>query len=253
MKEEILEAKKKKDECDKINNLIQSKKDNDNHEISNSSSKRDNIDINKRVPKGENINLEKDFKFIFEIKASKVSKEINIFTDLNNNFKKGEEEVITNLLQKKRIVSNLDRLFTKSEQDIAREQELIHQENKTENIDIEQFNVDDPWIEKNYIVRIKDKELKNGEYFNKKAMILHLINEYLAEIELLENKNKIRIDQQMLEPIIPAINSNVVILCGIYKGKIGKLTELNIKSKYAKVDINEKTHYISLGGICKIQ
>ena len=84
-------------------------------------------------------------------------------------------------------------------------------------------------------------------------MILHLINEYLAEIELLENKNKIRIDQQMLEPIIPAINSNVVILCGIYKGKIGKLTELNIKSKYAKVDINEKTHYISLGGICKIQ
>ena len=92
----------------------------------------------------------------------------------------------------------------------------------------------------------------NIKYFNKKAKIINVIDKFLAEIELIDNKNKIRIDQLLIEPIIPAINSNVIILCGTHKWKIGKLTELNIKNKYVKVEINENINYISIRGICKI-
>ena len=159
---------------------------------------------------------------------------------------------MTNLLQKKKIGSNLDRLCKKSEKESEKEEQLIFSEIKTQKFEIEEINDDEQWIHENLIVKIKDNTLKNGEYFNKKAKIINVIDKFLAEIELIDNKNKIRIDQLLIEPIIPAINSNVIILCGTHKWKIGKLTELNIKNKYVKVEINENINYISIRGICKI-
>jgi hypothetical protein len=205
--------------------------------------------------KADAINLDQEFKFSFEMKSNKQNKEGNIFNEkkdskMNEN---QENEVLVNLLQKKRIGSNLDRLFKHSDKEFqTQEIEEYNQNNLVIKIEIQNLNEDYPWVHPNLIVRIKDKELKNGEYFNKKAKIIQIIDEFVAELEVLDNKAKIKIDQLLLEAVIPAINSSVIILCGDHKWEKGKLIEINLKEKYVIVEKDNQQLYIAINGICKI-
>jgi len=249
LKEDKSEAKKREKESEKITTMIDSnkiKKD----QINPINDKKDLI-----TKKADAINLDQEFKFCFEMKSNKQNREGNIFNDKkeSNINENQENEVLSNLLQKKRFASNLDRLFKQSDKEFqTQEIEEYNQDNFVNKIEIQSLNEDDPWVHPNLIVRIKDKELKNGEYFNKKAKIIQIIDEFVAELEVLDNKAKIKIDQLLLEAVIPAINSSVIILCGDHKWEKGKLIEINLKEKYVIVEKDNQQLYIAINGICKI-
>ena len=59
------------------------------------------------------------------------------------------------------------------------------------------------WITENIIVKIKDESLPN--YYNQKAKIIKVVEPFLAELEVLNNKTKLQIDQDLLETVIPVI------------------------------------------------
>lgn len=118
------------------------------------------------------------------------------------------------------------------------------------------FDKEEPWINKNLIVRIKDANLSNGDYYDLKAVILRVFDSYLAELKILDLQTVLRIDQEFLQPVLPKVNSAIEILYGIYKGKIGILKEINEYNKTALVDISEDSFdnivNIDLSGICKV-
>jgi len=118
------------------------------------------------------------------------------------------------------------------------------------------FDKEDPWIKKNLLVRIKDRNLSNGEYYDLKGLIQNVFDSYLAEVKILETNIVLRIDQEFLEPIIPKLNSHVEILYGKNKGKIGILKQVYENTKTAlletSIDNIDEIFHVYLNGICKV-
>lgn len=65
------------------------------------------------------------------------------------------------------------------------------------------------WIAEGIVVKIKDKELE--KYYNKKAKILKVVSDYVAEVETLDSKAKMEIDQEFLETIIPVKKEYLIL------------------------------------------
>jgi len=64
----------------------------------------------------------------------------------------------------------------------------------------------------------------------KKGVVLQVINYYVAEIKMLDFPDIIRIDQNQLETVIPAIGSKVLVVNGAYRGQIAVLTSIDIEN-----------------------
>ncbi len=64
-------------------------------------------------------------------------------------------------------------------------------------------NTEFAWLLPNLYVKIKDKNLEEGKVFGKKAKILNIVDNYVAEVGLLENNDVYKIDQKYLETVIP--------------------------------------------------
>lgn len=59
------------------------------------------------------------------------------------------------------------------------------------------------WLEENLIVRVVNKELENGYYFKRKGVIKEVFDSFIADVEILQLGDLIRLDQEDLEPVIP--------------------------------------------------
>lgn len=57
------------------------------------------------------------------------------------------------------------------------------------------------WIVEGIVVKIKDKGLE--KYYNQKGKILQVVEPFIAQVEMLNTKAKLQIDQDLLETVIP--------------------------------------------------
>ncbi|KAL4426201.1 hypothetical protein ABPG74_002966 [Tetrahymena malaccensis] len=84
-----------------------------------------------------------------------------------------------------------------------------------------------PWLQESITVKIKDKELENGSYYNEKAIVKEVNSEdpFQGKIQLIKKPEVvIQMDQQFLETVIPKLEGEVMILKpGQYCKKIGIL------------------------------
>lgn len=79
-------------------------------------------------------------------------------------------------------------------------QEIKEKKKKTK---IEDTNNEFPWISKKLIVKVKDKALESGKFYNAKGEIVDLEGQYIAIVEILETQDRIKVDQKLLETVIP--------------------------------------------------
>lgn len=117
----------------------------------------------------------------------------------------------------------------------------------------EEKNPDDAWVMPNIIVKIIDKDVGNGKYYNKKGVILRVSNYYVAEVKLLDSEDIIKIDQSYLETVIPSIGSEVILLVGKYRGIKGIMKSLHIEEYKASIELKEenKTLKVAYEGFSK--
>ncbi|GKA56100.1 KIN17-like protein [Tanacetum coccineum] len=85
-----------------------------------------------------------------------------------------------------------------------------------------------------------------------------VIDKYVGEIEMIESKHKLRVDQEELETVIPQIGGVVRVVNGVYHGLNARLFSVNTDNFCAKVQI-EKGVYdgrviqaIKYEDICKV-
>ncbi|KAK4353714.1 hypothetical protein RND71_025908 [Anisodus tanguticus] len=111
--------------------------------------------------------------------------------------------------------------------------ELMREEEQAK----EWSNRKDYWLCEGVIVKVMSKALADRGYYKKKDVIRKVIDKYVGEIEMLENKHVLRVDQEELETVIPQIGGLVRIVNGAYRGSKARLLAIDTDNFCAKVQI----------------
>ncbi|XP_020585779.1 KIN17-like protein [Phalaenopsis equestris] len=110
---------------------------------------------------------------------------------------------------------------------------------KEEEITKERMNRKDYWLCEGIVVKVMSKTLIDKGYYKQKGVVRKVIDKYVGEIEILENKHVLRIDQEELETVIPQIGGVVKIVNGAYRGSSARLLSVETERFCAKVQIEK--------------
>ena len=96
--------------------------------------------------------------------------------------------------------------------------------------------MENAWLTKNIIVKIKAKSL-GDRFYNKKGRILEVEDDFTALVELNDKSAKVKVDQDDLETVIPNVGRSVLILWGKYGGQEAELITINTKEFQADLKL----------------
>ncbi|CAH1784469.1 unnamed protein product [Owenia fusiformis] len=94
------------------------------------------------------------------------------------------------------------------------------------------------WLHKDIVVKIITKKL-GDKYYKKKAFVKEVVDRYGAVIKVIDSGAKLKVDQDHLETVIPAIGKPVLLLKGVKRGYEGDLVEVNQKTFSCSVKLTE--------------
>ncbi|PRQ59152.1 putative DNA/RNA-binding protein Kin17 [Rosa chinensis] len=114
-------------------------------------------------------------------------------------------------------------------------EELMREEERKK----ERVNRKDYWVCEGIIVKVMSKALAEKGYYKQKGVVKKVIDKYVGEIEMLESKHVLRVDQQELETVIPQIGCLVKIVNGAYRGSNARLLAVDTDKFCAKVQIEK--------------
>ncbi|CAL1387327.1 unnamed protein product [Linum trigynum] len=114
-------------------------------------------------------------------------------------------------------------------------EELMREEEKVK----EKKNRKDYWLYEGIIVKVMSKSLAEKGYYKQKGVVRKVIDNYVGEIEMLESKHRLRIDQVELETVIPQVGGLVKIVNGAYRGSNARLLGVDTDNFCAKVQIEK--------------
>lgn len=133
-------------------------------------------------------------------------------------------------------------------------EELMREEERKK----ERANRKDYWLCEGIVVKVMSKALAEKGYYKQKGVVRRVIDKYVGEIEMVESKHVLRIDQEELMTVIPQIGGLVRIVNGAYRGSNARLLAVDTDKFCAKVQI-EKGVYdgrllkaVEYEDICKI-
>jgi len=82
--------------------------------------------------------------------------------------------------------------------------------------------------------------------------VIDVVDIYVGIIQIVDTNQKLKIDQAQLETVIPAIGSDVAIVNGECKGKVGILEEVNVNTFKAVVRVDDVIVRKDYEDVCKI-
>ncbi|GAB2213523.1 hypothetical protein Droror1_Dr00017831 [Drosera rotundifolia] len=120
-------------------------------------------------------------------------------------------------------------------------------------------NRKDYWLCEGIIVKVMSKVLADKGYYKKKGVVRKVIDRHVGEIEMIDTKHVLRVDQEELETGIPLIGGLVRIVNGAYRGSNARLLAVDADKYCAKAEL-EKGLYdgrvlpaVEYEDICKIR
>lgn len=94
-----------------------------------------------------------------------------------------------------------------------------------------------PWLLPGMVVRILNKKLAGGKYYKQKAVVIEVVDEFVGVLKLLDGGDRLKMDQQELETVVPKTGGDVLILKGRHRGTVARLTELFIDRFCASLEL----------------
>ncbi|XP_041009508.1 KIN17-like protein [Juglans microcarpa x Juglans regia] len=125
----------------------------------------------------------------------------------------------------------------------AKNKSVLEELMREEEMKKEKMNRKDYWLTEGIVVKVMSKALAEKGYYKQKGIVRKVIDKYVGEIEMLDSKHVLRVDQAELETVIPQIGGLVRIVNGAYRGAIAKLLGVDTEKFCAKVQI-EKGAYV---------
>ena len=103
----------------------------------------------------------------------------------------------------------------------------------------ERSNRKDYWLCEGIIVKVMSKGLADKGYYKQKGTVKKVIDKYVGEIEMLDSKHVLRVDQEELETVIPQIGGLVRIVNGAYRGSNARLLSVDTDNYCTRVQIEK--------------
>ena len=100
------------------------------------------------------------------------------------------------------------------------------------------------WLAKGIMVKIVAKSL-GEKYHKQKGQVKELIDPYTAVV-VTNSGAKLKLDQDHLETVIPAIGRKVLILRGQYKGSEAELREIQVEKFQAQMELLQDRNVVTL-------
>uniref|UniRef100_A0A669D2D5 Kin17 DNA and RNA binding protein n=1 Tax=Oreochromis niloticus TaxID=8128 RepID=A0A669D2D5_ORENI len=97
----------------------------------------------------------------------------------------------------------------------------------------------DYWLQPNIIVKVITKRL-GEKYHKKKAVIMEVRDKYTAVVKMIDSGDKLKLDQNHLETVIPAPGKRVLILNGPYRDVEALLDGIDEKNFSAALTLDSK-------------
>lgn len=85
-----------------------------------------------------------------------------------------------------------------------------------------------PWLQQGIVVKVITKSL-GEKYYKQKGHVRELVDKYTGIIVVSSTGAKVKLDQQHLETVIPAVGRRVLILNGKHKGEEAQLEHLIVE------------------------
>jgi len=162
-----------------------------------------------------------------------------------NELKRTALEELTSTIKKKQSF--------REELDQKKKLEKLQQEKEKERQQaLESKQPTDNWLVPGLIVKVMNKKVGDGSYYGKKGKIIDVIDLYVGIIQILDSNVKLKVDQAHLESVIPAIGSDVYIVNGEQRGKVGILEEVNVNLYKAVVRVDDVIIQKDYEEVCKI-
>lgn len=98
-------------------------------------------------------------------------------------------------------------------------------------------NRKDYWITEGIVVKVMTKSL-GEEYYKQKGVVREVSNRYVAIVKLFETGKKLKLDQEHLETVLPAIGKLVKVVNGAYRGETATLEAIDERNFSAKIKIS---------------
>ncbi|XP_030576139.1 DNA/RNA-binding protein KIN17 [Archocentrus centrarchus] len=115
-------------------------------------------------------------------------------------------------------------------------EEIIEMEKKKQQQQQQSVRTD-YWLQPNIIVKVITKRL-GEKYHKKKAVIVEVREKYTAVVKIIDSGDKLKLDQNHLETVIPAPGKEVLILNGPYRDTEAVLEGIDEKNFSATLTLN---------------
>ena len=99
------------------------------------------------------------------------------------------------------------------------------------------------WLLPDIVVRVVVKDL-GTEFYNKKATVEKLVDEYGAVIRMIDTGARVKVDETHLETVVPREGSRVAVLRGVYRGRKATIAEVDADREKVSVRVDNA----SVGG-----
>lgn len=136
-----------------------------------------------------------------------------------------------------------------------------------------------PWVARGIVVKVMSKALEPMGYYKKKAAVTSVSKDgwvtgpgrrslpaplvltplgpcfacrYVAEVEVLDSGDVLRVDQRELETVIPQVGSAVLVLGGKNRGASGTLLELDTGRFQALVGVGASKEWLDYEAFSKV-
>lgn len=114
----------------------------------------------------------------------------------------------------------------------------------------------EPWVAAGLVVKVMHADLGDGKFYRKKGRIEKVQDDkYSADIRMVESKALIRLEQEMLETVIPNVGKAVLVVKGAFKGRRATMRGVNIQNFCVAVELDDGTQMDGMGydEVCKFE
>ncbi|CAM9306983.1 unnamed protein product [Ectocarpus sp. 13 AM-2016] len=95
----------------------------------------------------------------------------------------------------------------------------------------------DYWLRQDIVVKVMNKRVGGGKYYKKKARLRKVVERYIGEVKMIDSGDRLRVDQDDLETVIPAVGGEVLVVNGRCRGERATLLSLDTEAFSASVRI----------------
>lgn len=104
----------------------------------------------------------------------------------------------------------------------------------------EKSNRKDYWLAEGVVVKLITKAL-GDKYYKQKGVVVEVIDKYRGKVKLLETGEKVKVDQEHCETVIPTVGKLVKILNGAYRGSTAYLNKIDEENFCVSLEIASGT------------